>query len=108
MILNQISVLSKSDSIILTGDLNDVASSNVHKIVAQRELYDTYQECRRIKGVNYTIHQFGQRDIGKRYKIDYVFTSKDFKVVSVNIPKERSKDGVYLSDHNPIIVKLKL
>lgn len=107
LIFEKISQLSKSDRIILTGDFNDVVSSKVHDIAIQGELNDTYIVSPQTKGVHYTFHQFGQKDLGKRYKLDYIFTSKNFKIHSVSIPIERPKRGVYISDHNPVIVKMK-
>ena len=107
LILEKISLLSKSDKIILTGDFNDVVSSKVHEIAIQGELNDTYLISPQTKGAHYTFHQFGQKDLGNRYKLDYIFASKNFKIHSVNIPAESPKGGVYISDHNPVIVKMK-
>lgn len=107
LILEKISQLSKSDKIILTGDFNDVISSRVYNIAIQGELSDTYVVSSKTKGVQYTFHQFGQKDLMQRYKLDYIFTSKNFRINSVNIPIERPKRGVYISDHNPVIVKMK-
>lgn len=107
LILEKIRLFSKSDRIILAGDFNDVASSKAHKIASQWGLNDTYKTSPKNKGVNYTFHKFGQKNAGERYKIDYIFASKDFKTVSVDIPKEKPKRGVYISDHNPVIVKMK-
>ena len=107
LILDKISLLSKSKRIILSGDLNDLASSKVHNMASQRGLNDTYLIASKIKGVNYSIHQFGQRDVEKRRKLDYVFASDDFKIISVNIPKEKPKKSVYISDHNPVAVKMR-
>lgn len=107
LILENIPILSKSDSIILTGDFNDIVSSKVYQTVSQGRLNDTYVVSRKKKGVPYTFHQFGQKEMGRRYKLDYIFTSDHFKIQSVNIPKEKAKRNVFLSDHNPVIVKMK-
>lgn len=107
LLLEKIKLLSKSGRVILTGDFNDIVSSKVHKIVSQGGFADSYLVDVKKKGVHYTFHQFGQKNLGKRYKLDYIFTSKDFKIYSVRIPKESPKRGIYLSDHNPVIVKMK-
>ena len=107
LILEKIALLSKSDNILLTGDFNDVEKSKVHALATQWGLVDTYLASPKKKGVEYSFHEFGQKEMKKRYKLDYVFTSKCFEILSVNIPKERLKKGAYISDHNPVIVKMK-
>lgn len=107
LILDKISELSKSNKIILTGDFNDVASSKAHKIASQWGLNDTYMTSPKIKGVNYTFHEFGKKVLEKRYKLDYIFVSNNFRIQSVNIPQDRPKRGTYISDHNPVIIKMK-
>ena len=107
LILDKISLLSKSDKIILTGDFNDVETSKVHVLATHWGLIDTYLVSPKKKGVQYSFHQFGQKELKQRYKLDYVFVSKCFEVLSVNIPKERLKRDAFISDHNPVIVKMK-
>lgn len=108
LILDKIRLFSKSRNIILAGDFNSTVSSKVHDIVSEWGLYDTYQVSPQIKGVHYSFHQYGQKDIEKRHIIDFVFTDKEIEILSVNIPKESSKSGVYISDHCPVIVNMKL
>lgn len=107
LIIEKLSLFSKSNKIILTGDLNASASSKVHDIALHEGFQDTYLVSRKIKGVHYSFHQFGQIDFENRKKLDYVFTDKTIKTIRVTIPKEKPKRGVYISDHNPIIVKMK-
>lgn len=107
LILDKIRSLSKSQKIILTGDFNDIVSSNVHKVASQGGLIDTYLVSPKKKGVRYTFHQFGEKELEKRYKLDYIFTSGNIKILSTNIPKETPQSGVFISDHNPIVVKMK-
>ena len=106
LILGKICLISKSDKIILAGDFNSTDNSKVYEIVSHSGLHDTYLSSSNIKGVSYTFHQYGQKDVEKRKKIDFVFTSKLLETVSVEIPKEKCQKGVYISDHNPVIVKI--
>ena len=39
-------------------------------------------------------------------KIDYIFVSSGIKVKTVCVPHEDPIEGVYLSDHNPIIAHI--
>lgn len=94
--------------VVITGDMNSDAKTDVYQI-AQRNhfaMYDAYSVAKKRSGVPYSYHAFGKLDIKKRKRIDFVFVTHQFKVKLVNIPKE--KEGMYISDHNPVIVKMSL
>lgn len=103
LILDTIPHLAKSEHVILTGDFNSNDSSNVYRISSNYMLKDTYRESPNVEGVDYSFHSFGKKKKSDREKIDYIFASPDIEVKSVSIPEEHSLDGVYISDHNPVI-----
>ena len=107
-IVDTIPLLGKSDIVILAGDFNSREKTNVYNYVIRNELKDTYYQCTHFEGVNYTFHGYGKREIKKRGKIDYIFVSKQVKVLNVYIPKEDPIGGIYLSDHNPVIATIGL
>jgi endonuclease/exonuclease/phosphatase family metal-dependent hydrolase len=94
--------------VILTGDLNCTEESVVYQVLKgdDRLLKDVCRSCKKFDGVRYTFHKFGRIPEEKRLMLDYILVSPVFYVKYVRIPKERSKNGVYLSDHNPIIADL--
>ena len=95
---------------ILTGDMNSSTSSNVLEIVKENRvpMNDSYEETKKHKGVSYTFHGFGNTPIDKRRRIDYLFVSQQITVDEVTIPREKDEQGVFLSDHCPVVVKLKI
>ena len=107
-IMDTISIISQTENVILTGDFNSSEKSSVYKHIIRHQLKDTYHHSPSVEGVNYTFHGFGKREIDKRSKIDYIFTSEQLKVLDVLIPQERPIGGVYLSDHNPVITTITL
>lgn len=107
-IMDTIPILSQTENVILTGDFNSSEKSSVYKFVTRHQLKDTYHHSPSVEGVNYTFHGFGKREVEKRKKIDHIFVSQQLDVKNVLIPQEKPKDGVYLSDHNPVITTITL
>lgn len=101
-ILDSMPLIQIGENVILTGDFNSGEKSEVYQYVTHY-LKDTYHHSQNVNGVKYTFHGFGKRELPKRYKIDYIFVNDSTEVQSVVIPEETPVNGVYLSDHNPII-----
>ena len=97
-------VESQSLPVILTGDFNvSPQSASYDVIVSAKGIKDSYKIARSRKGVNYTFHNFDKIPVEQRGKIDYVFVKGVKKVKQVHIPREKALNGVFLSDHNPIL-----
>lgn len=110
LILDTIPVLSENKSVIFTGDFNSNDNSAVYNAVRNNPLMlkDIYKHRLKANGVNYTFHRFGKIEERARTRIDYMFVSKGIMPLVVNIPKPKSDKGIYISDHNPVIAKLKM
>ena len=110
LILDTIPVLSDNNNVIFTGDFNSIENSAVYHAMMNNPLMlkDVCKHCLKAYGVNYTFHRFGKIEEGARTRIDYMFVSKNIMPLVVNIPKPKSDKGVFISDHNPIIAKLKM
>lgn len=93
---------------ILTGDMNSNAISNPYYTALNHGvmMFDTYQIAKERLGVNYSYHAFGKRDIEERNMVDFIFVTQQIDVSKIEIPKEQINDGVYLSDHCPVVVTL--
>ena len=103
--------ISKSDvPAILTGDLNDNPNSAMYGKLSNNAngIKDVHVFAKIRHGVNYTFHEFGKIPHERRTKIDYVFVRGVKELKSEIIPEEKKESGVFLSDHNPIIVVLSL
>ena len=117
LLKERLASLATQYPIILMGDMN---SSETDSAVYQPalhntfELHDTYSMAKQREGVDYTFHGFGKRAMDKRKRVDFIFVSDSIDVNKFNIPRERlrvgdgtsgmeQQQGVYLSDHCPVI-----
>ncbi len=95
--------------IIVTGDFNATPESNVYTILTKSEgtpLIDSRSIAKKISGPEWTFHSFGKSPIERRGIIDYIFVTAGVEVLSYESCFE-DHNGVYLSDHNPIVVTIK-
>ena len=106
LLKERLAPLATQYPIILMGDMNSsVADSAVYQPALHNafELHDTYYMAKQREGVDYSFHGFGKRAMDKRKRIDFVFISDNIDVNTFNIPQEKQQQGVYLSDHCPVI-----
>ena len=92
--------------IILMGDMNSSeADSAVYQPALHNtfELHDTYYMAKQREGVDYSFHGFGKRAMDRRKRVGFIFVSDSIDVNTFNIPQETEQQGVYLSDHCPVI-----
>lgn len=89
--------ISTKDSLFfMTGDFNaEPDSAEIKLITCCPFISDA------TKDVGPTFHAYGQ--LKNPIKIDYVFTSSNLSATEVYKVKDEPKDGVYISDHNPVI-----
>lgn len=102
-----------SSPVVLSGDFNVTETSEPYRIITTNEfvLRDTHKTARRISGSSYTWHDFGRLSLNNRDKIDFIFATPSIEVESSWIPPLNVRRGVkvpYMSDHNPVIVKLRI
>ena len=108
LIKRRISVFAEEAPCIICGDMNFSAITEPYYIALNNDfiMYNAYQIAKSRQGVTYTYHGFGNRKMNQRNMTDYIFVTNQVKVDSIFIPKEQKKDGVYLSDHCPIIATI--
>lgn len=93
------------DRFILTGDLNARPESNV--ISELRALTHCGRQVREATGtVPVTFHAFGNPE--RFCKIDYIFTDAEPLSDEAYAVIEPPADGVYLSDHHPVMAYIRL
>ena len=106
LLKERLASLAAQYPIILMGDMN---SSETDSAVYQPalhnafELHDTYNMAKQREGVDYSFHGFGKRVMNKRKRVDFIYVSDSIDVNTFNIPREEKVQGVYLSDHCPVI-----
>ena len=106
LLKERLASLATQYPIILMGDMNSSeADSAVYQPALHNtfELHDTYSIAKHREGVEYSFHGFGKRVMDKRKRVDFIFVSDSIDVNTFNIPKEEQQQGVYLSDHCPVI-----
>ena len=109
LIINWIKQTTLGYPVILAGDFNMTEESDAyHAIVNNNTMIDSYKTTPIKKGVNYSYHNFGNKAIEKRTKIDYIFVSNNIHVISTIIQREASQKQFMLSDHNPMTVEFQL
>lgn len=111
LILDSIKTIAGELPVIMSGDFNVTDTSQAYQIMTHHPygLKDTHKIAKQRTGNTYTFHDFGKRELDKRGKIDFIFVNKKIDVRSSFIPIEpqQAKKG-FLSDHNPVVVQLKL
>lgn len=79
------------ENVIVCGDMNDIPTSHVYRVIRGNDLYDAWVKTG--LGYGYTYNRFGLR-----YRIDYIFYRGDLRALRA----ERIKGGS--SDHYPMMV----
>jgi len=106
LLKERLATLANRYPIILMGDMNSSeADSAVYQPALHNtfELHDTYSTAKQREGVDYSFHGFGKRAMDKRKRVDFIFVSDSIDVNTFNIPQEEQQQGIYLSDHCPVI-----
>ncbi len=109
LILDSLAVIGKGLPVILCGDFNVTTDSPAYLLpgASPLELNDSYVIANEKSGPAWTFHDFGREREAERVKIDYIFVSPGIHVDTFQSVFEEA-DGVYLSDHNPVIANILL
>lgn len=108
LIKNRMKDMALDCPIILTGDLNCTSLSEPYKVGLEKEfsMNDSYEVAEERLGVSYSFHKSGELHEPRR--IDFILVTPTLRVKSFNIPEEQKINGVYISDHNPVIALIEL
>jgi len=106
LILKQIKKLDKKTPIVLTGDFNSTPDSEVVTYI-KNHLIDTREIAKETYGPNSTFHNFGKIPENDRNIIDYIFVNEGVEVTKYSVLDEKL-DGIFLSDHNPVVANIVL
>jgi endonuclease/exonuclease/phosphatase family metal-dependent hydrolase len=106
--LKEAALLGLGMPIIITGDFNFVpGSAPICVFTESRNFKSSSQIAKICQGVSGTFHSFGKVPIQQRLCIDHVFVSNEIDVLSYNnLPDQ--VEGVYFSDHTPLLVELQI
>jgi endonuclease/exonuclease/phosphatase family metal-dependent hydrolase len=91
---------------VITGDFNASPESEViQSVLAGGTFFDTRLLATSTSEISGTFHGFGKIPVERREIIDYVFVTGDIAVNTYTVVPEQ-QDGVYLSDHRPVVVNM--
>ncbi len=111
LILNKVNKLANGIPTIVMGDFNSLPNSQVVKALTNKNDKHSLTNSEDLSplnyGANFTFHDFGKIPFSERPTIDYIFVKNKLEVLKHGILAETDKDE-FLSDHNPVLVKIKL
>ena len=111
LLLEKINGLANGRTVIVTGDFNATPDSEpIKKIIGdhgQFALVNSSEKTQLSYGPQWTFHDFGRIPMTKRKTIDYVFVNSNVEVLKYAVLSEEI-NGVYLSDHCPVLVQLNI
>ncbi|MDR1056068.1 MAG: endonuclease/exonuclease/phosphatase family protein [Prevotellaceae bacterium] len=109
LLMRKIAELSEGLPVILTGDFNDTHGSDAIENITNPEnkgrLTDSKTIAEKTSGTHWTFHGFAKVPVEERDRIDYIFVSKQIKVSEYEVATD-TLNGVFVSDHKPVFVKL--
>lgn len=111
LLLSKAHELSNGLPVIMTGDFNAAPQSSVIKHVTdetiKEHLINSKTVAKEVIGTEWTFHDFGNLPLERRENIDYIFVSKAVEVDKFETVADKL-DEIYLSDHTPIVAKIKI
>lgn len=110
LVKNRIDALSGGRPVIFMGDLHCNPDKSAVAILKPDyySLRDTRDEAEEVMGMKYTMNSWAEEDVSPTYALfDYIFVKGDWKVNQHIVPYAKV-DGVWISDHNPVIADLYL
>ncbi len=111
LLRSKISAIAGELPVVVTGDFNATPESLVITHILDEEekvrLRDTRLEADIVYNAFWTAHSFGGTPMENRRIIDYIFVNASWKVIRYGVLSELN-NGVYLSDHCPVVSELML
>ncbi len=105
LIINEINKIASALPVILTGDFNYTSSADGYKIITQ-SLFDADKISKtESTGGNISFNGFG-KDIKPDNKIDFIFVNNQIDVLT-HLIDTTTFNGLYPSDHYPVISEIK-
>ena len=108
LLLSRVDEIAKGLPLFVSGDFNSTPQSEVITMLTDKKrtnhLIDSRSIAPFIYGPAWTNHSFGDDPMEKRRIIDYIFVNNKIKVEVVAVIAERL-NNLYLSDHNPVLLK---
>ena len=108
LLLSSIEKLAGNRPVVVTGDFNGAQDSESIRLLTEGNLIDSRSVSTVVYGPSYSFHDFGRLEETKREIIDYIFVKGNVEVDKYRVIDDSTCGHLYLSDHNPIEVKLRI
>ncbi|MDR1553637.1 MAG: endonuclease/exonuclease/phosphatase family protein [Prevotellaceae bacterium] len=112
LLMSKLKEIVKDKPVIVTGDFNSESTNEAIKILTDESnpehLLNTYDLSPLRYGPEWSYHGFGRVPLKRRVIIDYIFIRGNIKASRHGIIYDCKDNGVYLSDHNPVLCTLVL
>lgn len=107
VVADKISRICNTFPAVFTGDLNDYENSDMYNRVLETGMRDTKALARSVSGGNVTYH--GYSDLVEKDKpIDFIFVNAMATGVESYEVDTTLHNGIYASDHHPVVSKITL
>ncbi|MGE3609080.1 MAG: endonuclease/exonuclease/phosphatase family protein [Bacteriovoracaceae bacterium] len=112
--INQIQVLinevkkfwNKEQALIILGDFNDSPDSKVRNLI-HRNFPDLIDPWKKLGNLEETSHHAFKGEIQNGSRIDWILIDKSLKLINCTMDKSH-ENGLYPTDHFPIICQIKI
>jgi endonuclease/exonuclease/phosphatase family metal-dependent hydrolase len=111
LMLAQIKAIAGDKPVILTGDFNSIPTDEPITILTDISNADHLSNTAALSSLRYgpewSFHSFGRIPVQQRMLLDYIFVRGGIRTVTRHgIVDDRKDDGLFLSDHNPVLCTL--
>lgn len=111
LIIDKIRQIVGDAPAVLTGDFNVDCHSEAYRTITTNDfvLRDAHVIAEKSSGPHYTYHNWGRQTGLNNLKIDFVFVTKDVKVLRSQIPYIHTENVAhpYMSDHQPVLTTIR-
>jgi len=111
LLLSRVDLIAQGLPLFVSGDFNAAPQSEVIAMLSDKNTVNHLTDSRSVApfiyGPGWTNHAFGQVPMEKRRIIDYIFVKNNVSVERLAVIAEML-DNLYLSDHNPVLIKASL
>jgi endonuclease/exonuclease/phosphatase family metal-dependent hydrolase len=112
LLLSKLNEMTNDKPVIVTGDFNSVATGEAIKTLTDESspgyLRNAYDLATLKYGPGWSFHNFGRTPLDRRVIIDYIFVRGNVKISRHGIIYDVKDNGLYLSDHNPVLCTIDL
>jgi endonuclease/exonuclease/phosphatase family metal-dependent hydrolase len=110
LLIEKMKEIAGDNPVIITGDFNSVESDGAIQTLTDKSNAFHFSNTRKLSSLKYgpdwSFHNFGRIPADRRTIIDYILIRGNIKTGRHGIIFDVKDNGLYLSDHNPVLCTL--